>query len=151
MPDQMLRGVGFRSGEYTDDTGVIPVTDAPAIEGSTPNSTFESDAFFPQRLITANYFGTLGGERPDLADPHARRSTAPTWARGAHRHPAGVLRHRRPAVLQRQTNGRSRGEPGLARRAAEYRQGDRHLTRRRRDLLARPVTGDPRPASSRCG
>ncbi|HEY2878042.1 hypothetical protein [Nocardioides sp.] len=58
---QVLRGVGFRSADYADTTGILPVTGAPAIEGSTPNTTFQSDAFFPQRLITPNYFGTLGG------------------------------------------------------------------------------------------
>jgi hypothetical protein len=57
---QVLRGVGFRSGDYTDKTGVLPVTGAPAIEGTTPNSTFDSSAFFPQRLVTPNYFGALG-------------------------------------------------------------------------------------------
>ena len=55
-----LRGIGFRSGTYTDTTGLFPLTGAPAIEGPTPNSTFESDFFFPQSLTTANYFGTLG-------------------------------------------------------------------------------------------
>ncbi|NYD40785.1 hypothetical protein [Nocardioides panaciterrulae] len=57
---QVLRGVGFRGGDYTDTTGVLPLTGAPAIEGSTPNTTFESDAFFPQRLAAPNYFGALG-------------------------------------------------------------------------------------------
>jgi hypothetical protein len=61
VPGQVLRGVGFRSADYTDTTGVLPVTGAPAIEGSTPTTTFESGAFFPQKLVTANYFGTLGG------------------------------------------------------------------------------------------
>ncbi|WP_329651865.1 hypothetical protein [Nocardioides sp.] len=60
-PGEVLRGVGFRSADYTDSTGILPVTGAPAIEGSTPNTTFESDAFFPQRLLTPNYFDTLGG------------------------------------------------------------------------------------------
>jgi hypothetical protein len=58
---EVLRGVGFRSGDYTDTTGILPVTGAPAIEGSTANTTFESEAFWPQRLITPNYFGTLSG------------------------------------------------------------------------------------------
>jgi hypothetical protein len=61
VPDLVLRGVGFRSGDYTDTTGILPVTGAPAIEGSTPHTTFESEAFFPQRLITPNYFDILGG------------------------------------------------------------------------------------------
>ena len=57
---KVLRGVGFWSGDYTDTDGVLPLTGAPAIEGSTPNSTFLSDVFFPQRLATVNYFGALG-------------------------------------------------------------------------------------------
>ena len=56
----MLRGVGFRNGEYQDTSGLLPLTGAPAIEGSTFNTTFDSPAFFPQRLATANYFGALG-------------------------------------------------------------------------------------------
>ena len=60
VPGQLLRGVGFRSGGYTDTVGLLPLTGAPAIEGSTANTTFESTAFFPQRLVTPNYFGALG-------------------------------------------------------------------------------------------
>jgi hypothetical protein len=55
-----LRGIGFRGGAYTDTTGLLPLTGAPAIEGATPNTTFESEFFFPQSLTAANYFGTLG-------------------------------------------------------------------------------------------
>jgi hypothetical protein len=57
---KVLRGVGLWSGDYEDNSGVLPLTGAPAIEGSTPNSTFESEHFFPQRLATVNYFGALG-------------------------------------------------------------------------------------------
>ncbi len=60
VPGQVLRGVGFRGGAYTDTPGLLPLTGAPAIEGSTANSTFLYDAFFPQRLVTPNYFGALG-------------------------------------------------------------------------------------------
>jgi hypothetical protein len=60
VADNVLRGVGFWSGDYEDTPGLLPLTGAPAIEGSTPNSTFESEHFFPQRLATANYFGALG-------------------------------------------------------------------------------------------
>ena len=60
LPELVLRGVGFRRGTYTDTSGLLPLTGAPAIEGSTPNTTFDSPAFFPQRLATANYFGALG-------------------------------------------------------------------------------------------
>ncbi len=60
VPGQVLRGVGFRGGDYRDTSGLLPLTGAPAIEGSTANTTFESDAFFPQRLAAPNYFGSLG-------------------------------------------------------------------------------------------
>ncbi|MEO5851604.1 MAG: PxKF domain-containing protein, partial [Nocardioides sp.] len=60
VPGQVLRGVGFRGGDYTDTAGLLPLTGAPAIEDSTANTTFESSAFFPQRLMTPNYFGALG-------------------------------------------------------------------------------------------
>jgi hypothetical protein len=58
--DKLLRGVGLWSADYTDTHDVLPLTGAPAIEASTPNTTFESDHFFPQRLATVNYFGELG-------------------------------------------------------------------------------------------
>ena len=60
VPDRVLRGVGFRGGDYTDTPGLLPLTGAPAIEGSTTKTTFESPAFWPQRIITPNYFGALG-------------------------------------------------------------------------------------------
>jgi hypothetical protein len=55
-----LRGVGFRGGTYEDVTGLLPLTGAPGIEGSTAHTTFSSDAFWPQRLMTPNYFENLG-------------------------------------------------------------------------------------------
>jgi hypothetical protein len=75
---QVLRGVGFRSGEYSDKGNILPVTDAPAIEGTTPNSTFDSDAFFPQRLATPNYFGALGvsGRTSLILNPAQYRNDA---------------------------------------------------------------------------
>ena len=84
---KVLRGVGFWSGDYADTSGVLPLTGAPAIEGSTPNSTFESAQFFPQRLATVNYFGALGSSgRTSLilnpaqykSDPNAGQQTIPT-------------------------------------------------------------------------
>ncbi len=58
---QVLRGVGFLGGTYTDQTGITPLTGAPATELNGVHSTFESDAFFPGRLWTVNYFGGLTG------------------------------------------------------------------------------------------
>ena len=44
---QVLRGVGFRGGSFTDTTGVTPLTGAPATELNSPHSPFVSAAFFP--------------------------------------------------------------------------------------------------------
>ena len=78
VPGQVLRGVGFRGGDYGDTSGLLPLTGAPAIEGSTANTTFESDAFFPQRLATPNYFGALGasGRTSLVLSPAQYRSDA---------------------------------------------------------------------------
>ncbi len=57
--DTVLRGVGFRSGDYADTGGTIPLTGAPAVESSTPHTSFESPVWFPQRLATPNYFDSL--------------------------------------------------------------------------------------------
>ncbi|QIK66203.1 hypothetical protein G7072_07450 [Nocardioides sp. HDW12B] len=58
-PNTVLRGVGFVSGTYRDDTRKVPLTGAPAVESSTPHTGFESLVSFPQRLATPNYFDTL--------------------------------------------------------------------------------------------
>ncbi|MGA3362226.1 MAG: hypothetical protein ABSD82_09360 [Solirubrobacteraceae bacterium] len=59
VPGQVLRGVGFTGGTYTDQSGITPLTGAPATELSGLHSTFSSTAFFPSRLWSVNYFGGL--------------------------------------------------------------------------------------------
>jgi hypothetical protein len=58
--DQSLRGVGFRSGSYTDTPGQIPLTGAPTTEQNGIHTTFGSPEFFPQSLFSVNYFDALG-------------------------------------------------------------------------------------------
>jgi CSLREA domain-containing protein len=58
---QVLRGVGFEGGTYTDTPGITPLTGAPATELSAPHTTFSSSAFYPGLLWTVNYFGGLTG------------------------------------------------------------------------------------------
>ena len=58
---EVLRGVGFVSGTYTDTTGVTPLTGAPTTEQNGIHTSFVSPVFFPQRLATVNYFGALDG------------------------------------------------------------------------------------------
>jgi CSLREA domain-containing protein len=61
VPGQVLRGVGFTGGTYTDQSGITPLTGAPATELSGVHSTFSSSSFFPSDLWTVNYFGALTG------------------------------------------------------------------------------------------
>jgi hypothetical protein len=58
---ESLRGVGFRSGTYTDTAGVTPLTGAPTTEQNGIHTTFSSPSFFPQSLASVNYFDALGG------------------------------------------------------------------------------------------
>ena len=57
----VLRGVGFRGGSYTDTGGITPLTGAPTTELNSPHGPFASTAFFPSRLWSVNYFGSLTG------------------------------------------------------------------------------------------
>ncbi|MHA3703164.1 beta strand repeat-containing protein [Jatrophihabitans sp. YIM 134969] len=57
----VLRGVGFRSGTYTDTPGVTPLTGAPATETNTVHGPFVSDVFTPSRTAAPNYFDALSG------------------------------------------------------------------------------------------
>ena len=73
VPDEVLRGIGFRGGSYIDET-LIPLTGAPAdpdkqIRGI--HRGFASPVFFPMRLATPNYFGALSGGSTEPPD-HAR-------------------------------------------------------------------------------
>ena len=59
--DQSLRGVGFRSGTYTDAGGIIPLTGAPTTEQNGLHTSFSSPSYFPQNLFSVNYFDAIGG------------------------------------------------------------------------------------------
>ncbi len=61
---KVLRGVGFRGGDYADLTGsasnpLLPLTGAPVTELRGVHTPFASERFFPLRLATVNYFGEL--------------------------------------------------------------------------------------------
>ncbi len=62
---EVLRGVGFVSGTYTDTPGVTPLTGAPTTEQNGIHTNFVSPVFFPQKLATVNYFGALDGNGTD--------------------------------------------------------------------------------------
>ena len=76
--NQVLRGVGFRSGTYTDTSGVIPLTGAATTDQSGVHSAFTSTALYPNRIATANYYGALtGGATRLLVTPAQYVSDAP--------------------------------------------------------------------------
>ena len=80
---EVLRGVGFRSGTYSDQPGVLPLTGAPTMEQNNLHTTFGSPAFFPQRLATVNYFDDLattgsGGTTRLITTAAQYRSDGPT-------------------------------------------------------------------------
>ncbi len=61
---KVLRGVGFRGGSFSDETGsegspLLPLTGAPTTELRGVHTPFASEVFFPMRLASVNYFGEL--------------------------------------------------------------------------------------------
>jgi CSLREA domain-containing protein len=58
-PGQVLRGVGFRGGAYTDLSDVLPLINAATTEIRGVHSPFPADVFYPVRLWNANYFDAL--------------------------------------------------------------------------------------------
>ena len=58
---QVLRGVGFLGGSFTDQSGVIPLTGAPGTELSTARQGFSSSSFWPSQPWRVNYFDALSG------------------------------------------------------------------------------------------
>ena len=54
---QVLRGVGFRGGAFTDTAPVTPLIGAPGTEFGGVQTPFTSTTFFPARMWTTSYFG----------------------------------------------------------------------------------------------
>ena len=79
---QMLRGVGFRGGRYTDLNDILPLTGAAATEVRGVHIPFFSGSFYPVNPWHANYFDVLAngsdGETSLLVLPAQVRSTTPT-------------------------------------------------------------------------
>jgi CSLREA domain-containing protein len=59
VPGTVLRGVGFRGGQYNDLFDIIPLTSAAATEVRGIQFPFPSQAFYPTRAWNANYFDVL--------------------------------------------------------------------------------------------
>nr|MCU0508041.1 PKD domain-containing protein [Anaerolineae bacterium] len=78
LDNYVLRGVAFRGGEYTDLTGVIPLTEAPTTETSRPHEAFYTDVFYPSQTWLTNFLDTVsGGPTRLIAVPGQYRSAAP--------------------------------------------------------------------------
>ena len=79
---QMLRGVGFRGGRYTDLNDILPLTGAAATEVRGVHIPFFSGSFYPVKPWSANYFDVLAngndGQTSLLVMPAQVRSTTPT-------------------------------------------------------------------------
>ena len=75
---QVLRGVAFRGGTYTDQTGVVPLTSAATTETSTTHLSYNTQVFYPTQTWMANYNDAItGGNTRLVAIPAQFRSSAP--------------------------------------------------------------------------
>ncbi len=80
---QVLRGIAFRGGTYTDTAHVTPLTTAVGTETSVGHPAFYSSAFYPSQVWSANFFAAIGGGSELLATAPAQyRSTAAGAADG---------------------------------------------------------------------
>lgn len=72
-PEGLVRGVGFRSGDYVDLPGFVPFTGAPATETRGVHGQFWTDVFYPVRPWNLNQIGEVAE-----ANGIARLNTFPT-------------------------------------------------------------------------
>ena len=74
----VLRGVAFRGGTYTDLTGIIPLTTSPTTETSTAHLSYNTDVFYPTQTWAANFTEAISGGRTQLVVfPAQFKSSAP--------------------------------------------------------------------------
>ena len=59
LSDTVLRGVGFRSGAYTDLLNILPLSGAPTTEIRGVHAPFQTDVFYPIVPWRVNYFEAL--------------------------------------------------------------------------------------------
>ena len=73
---KVLRGVGFRGGQYVDLSNIMPLTGAPATEIRGVHGPFMSEVFFPIRPWFVNYFDALqGGSTQLMVTPAQHQSS----------------------------------------------------------------------------
>ena len=75
---QVLRGVAFRGGTYSDQSGVIPLTTAPTTETSTTHLSYNTQVFYPTQTWMPNFTAAINGGKTSLiAIPAQFQSRAP--------------------------------------------------------------------------
>jgi hypothetical protein len=83
---QVLKGALFTGGTYTDTSGVVPLTGAPATDIRGVHTGFTSSVYFPEKPFSINYFDALDGHgtdatrllvtpAQDISDPGAGATT----------------------------------------------------------------------------
>ena len=75
----ILRGVGFRGGNFEDTANITPLSGAPATELQTTHTTFDSPVFYPNSMAKPNYWGLLtgGNQTSLLLTPAQHKATQP--------------------------------------------------------------------------
>jgi hypothetical protein len=82
----VLRGIAFRGGSYSDETGVIPLTTAPTTETSTANLSYNTEVFYPTQVWSPNYYDALiGGNTGLVVFPAQFKSSEPGAIDGTRR------------------------------------------------------------------
>jgi hypothetical protein len=83
VPGQVLRGVGFLGGSFTDIPNVLPLTGAATTEIRAVHSTFISDNFYPIQPWSVNYFEALSNGATRLAVTPAQHGASSPGAQTA--------------------------------------------------------------------
>ena len=76
-PNSVLRGIAFRGGTYSDQSGIIPLTTAPATETTNAHKSFHTSVFYPTQMWMPNYTDAInGGSTWMMVFPMQYRSSA---------------------------------------------------------------------------
>ncbi len=74
----ILRGVAFRGGSYTDLNGIVPLTSSPTTETSTAHLSYNTNVFYPTQTWMPNFTDAFsGGDTRLIVFPAQFRSSAP--------------------------------------------------------------------------
>jgi predicted outer membrane repeat protein len=74
----ILRGVAFRGGSYTDLNGIVPLTSSPTTETSTAHLSYNTNVFYPTQTWMPNFSDAFsGGDTRLIVFPAQFRSSEP--------------------------------------------------------------------------